>query len=76
MLKRPIGIVFLVYLIIGVIVAWSRGYLHLSLLKAIGSAILAILLWWLPLLGISRRLHQRNTARGSSPSYGAARRAG
>ena len=25
MLKRPIGIIFLVYLIIGVIVAWSRG---------------------------------------------------
>ena len=30
MLRRPIGIIFLVYLIIGVIVAWSRGYLHLS----------------------------------------------
>ena len=57
MLKRPIGIVLLVYLIIGVIVAWSRGYLHLSLLKAIGSAILAILLWWLPLLGISLHIH-------------------
>ena len=49
MLKRPIGIIFLVYLIIGVIVAWEKGYLHLSLLKAVGSAILAILLWWLPL---------------------------
>ena len=57
MLKRPIGIIFLVYLIIGVIVAWARGYLHLSLLKAIGSAILAIRLWWLPLLGISLHIH-------------------
>jgi hypothetical protein len=57
MLKRPIGIIFLIYLIIGVVVAWSRGYLHLSLLKAIGSAILAILLWWLPLLGISLHIH-------------------
>ena len=57
MLRRPIGIIFLVYLIIGVIVAWARGYLHLSLLKAIGSAILAILLWWLPLLGISLHIH-------------------
>jgi hypothetical protein len=57
MFKRPIGIIFLVYLIIGVIVAWEKGYLHLSLLKAIGSAILAILLWWLPLLGISLHIH-------------------
>jgi hypothetical protein len=57
MLKRPIGIIFLIYLIIGVVVAWSRGYLHLSLLKAVASAILAIFLWWLPLLGISLHIH-------------------
>ena len=57
MLKRPIGIIFLIYLIVGVVVAWSQGYLHLSLVKAIGSTILAIALWWLPLLGIS--LHIR-----------------
>ncbi|HEV2372643.1 MAG TPA: hypothetical protein VGS19_10765 [Streptosporangiaceae bacterium] len=53
MLKRPIGIVFLIYLIIGVVIAWEKGYLHVGLLKAILSAILAILLWWLPLLGVS-----------------------
>ena len=75
MLKRPIGIVFLVYLIIGVIVAWSRGYLHLSLLKAIGSAILAILLWWLPLLGISPA-HSVMSVKRSRPNSGAARQAG
>ena len=57
MLKRPINIIILIYLVIGVIVAWSRGYLHLSLLKAVGSAILAILLWWLSLLGISLHIH-------------------
>ncbi len=57
MLKKPIGIIFLIYLIIGVFVAWSRGCLHLSLIKAIGSATLAILLWWLPLLGISLHIH-------------------
>jgi len=57
MLKRPISIIFLIYVIVGVIVAWSRGYLHLSLLKAVGSAILAILLWWLSLLGISLHIH-------------------
>jgi hypothetical protein len=57
MLRRPIGIIFLVYLIIGVVVAWSRGYLHVGLLKGILSAILAILLWWLPLLGVSLHIH-------------------
>jgi hypothetical protein len=57
MFRRPISLVFLIYLIIGVIVAWSRGYLHLWLLKAIASAILAIFLWWLPLLGINLHIH-------------------
>jgi hypothetical protein len=57
MLKRPIGIIVLIYLIIGIVVAWTRGYLGVGLLKAILSAILAILLWWLPLLGVSLHIH-------------------
>jgi len=57
MLKRPIGLVGLIYLVIGVVVAWSRGYLHVGLLKGILSGLLAILLWWLPLLGVSLHIH-------------------
>ena len=57
MLKRPIGIIFLIYLIVGVFIAWAKGYLHLALLKAILSAVFAIFLWWLALLGISLHLH-------------------
>lgn len=57
MFRRPIGLITLLYLIIGIVVAWSRGYLHVSLLKAILSAVLAILLWWLPLLGVSLHIH-------------------
>jgi hypothetical protein len=57
MLRRPIGWFGLIYLVIGFIVAWSRGYLHLSVLKAIASAILAILLWWLTLLGVNLHIH-------------------
>lgn len=57
MLRRPIGIIFIIYVLIGIWVAWSRGYLHLSLLKAILSALLAIFLWWLPLLGVSLHIH-------------------
>jgi hypothetical protein len=57
MLKSPRGIVFLLYVAIGIFVAWAKGYLHLSLLKGILSAVLAILLWWLALLGISLHIH-------------------
>lgn len=57
MLKRPIGIIILIYLIVGVIVAWTRGYIGVGLLKDVLSAILAVLLWWLPLLGVSLHIH-------------------
>ena len=57
MLKRPIGIIVVVYIVVGLAVAWDRGYLTVGLLKDILSAILAILLWWLPLLGVSLHLH-------------------
>jgi hypothetical protein len=57
MLKRPIGIIVVVYIVVGLVVAWDRGYLTVGLLKDILSAILAILLWWLPLLGVSLHLH-------------------
>jgi hypothetical protein len=57
MLKSPRGIVFLLYVAIGVFVAWAKGYLHLALLKGLLSAVLAILLWWLALLGVSLHIH-------------------
>ncbi len=57
MFKRPMSVIVLIYLIVGVVIAWQRGYLHLWLLKAILSAVLAILLWWLALLGVSLHIH-------------------
>ena len=57
MLKRPIGLITLIYIVVGIVVAWTRGYLTAGLLKGVLSAILAILLWWLPLLGGSLHLH-------------------
>jgi hypothetical protein len=48
----------ILYLIIGVIVAANRHYFtHLSALKPIISALLAVLLWPLLLLGISLHIH-------------------
>jgi hypothetical protein len=55
--RRRFGIVGLVYIIIGLVVAWNRGYITVALLKAVLSAILAVLLWWLVLLGVSLHIH-------------------
>jgi hypothetical protein len=50
---RPgISLIGLIYLIIGVFVAWDRGYLDLELLRRVGSALLAVFLWFLVLLGV------------------------
>src|SRR4051794_20183760 len=51
--RRTISLLTLIWLIIGVVVALQRGYITVSLLKAIVSAILAVVLWPLVLLGIS-----------------------
>jgi hypothetical protein len=57
MFKRPVSIVFLIYVIVGIVVAWTRGYITVGLLKGVLSALLAIFLWFLPLLGVSLHLH-------------------
>ena len=54
---RSIGLVGLIYLIIGIAVAWDNDYITGSLLKAFVSALAAIVLWWLPLLGVSLHIH-------------------
>jgi hypothetical protein len=53
---RNISLVTLIYVIIGLVVAWQRGYLTVSLLKAVLSAVLAVLLWFLVLLGVDLRI--------------------
>jgi hypothetical protein len=50
-------LIILVYVLIGIIIAWDRGYIGLALLKAITAALLAILLWWLVLLGVNLDIH-------------------
>ena len=50
---RPhISLVGLIYLIIGVFIAWDRGYITESLIERVISALLAIFLWVLVLLGV------------------------
>ena len=51
----------LIYVIIGIIiglfVAWDRGYASLGWLKTLASALLAVFLWWLVLLGVNVHVH-------------------
>ena len=54
---RRIGLVGLIYIIIGIVVAWEKHYITVDLLKGVLSALLAILLWWLPLLGVNLHIH-------------------
>jgi len=53
MRPRLTGIVGIVYVVVGLIVAQQHHYFNnLGTIKRVGSAILAVLLWWLILLGI------------------------
>jgi hypothetical protein len=54
---RRVSLVFVVYIIIGLVVAWEKHYITVNLLKGLLSALLAILLWWLPLLGVNLHIH-------------------
>jgi hypothetical protein len=54
---RTYSIVFIIYVLIGIFVAFDRGYITISLLKAVLSALLAVFLWFLVLLGVD--LHIR-----------------
>jgi hypothetical protein len=55
---RRWGLFGTIYIIVGIVVAWLHHYITIHLLLLILSALLAIFLWWLPLLGVSLHLHQ------------------
>ena len=57
-MSRTLGaVMFVVYIVIGVVVAAGHQYFeHLDALKPIASAVLAVLLWPLVLFGISLHL--------------------
>lgn len=47
----------IVYVGIGIFIAWDRLYLTVPILKIIASALLVIFLWWLVLLGVNLHVH-------------------
>jgi len=54
---RRFGPLFLIYVGIGVYIAWTHHYLDVHVLKIILQALLAIFLWFLIVLGVD--LHVR-----------------
>ena len=59
-IARPrFGLIPLVWLVVGAIVAATHHYFeHANTLRLVGSAILAVLLWPLLLLGIDLHIHR------------------
>jgi hypothetical protein len=56
-MKRYATVIFLIYIVVGFVIAVSRHYLTIGVLKTVGSALLCIFLWWLPLLGVNLHIH-------------------
>jgi predicted PurR-regulated permease PerM len=50
---RNVSLLVVVWVLVGLVVAVQRGYITAALLRLIVSAVLAVLLWPLVLLGIS-----------------------
>lgn len=55
--RRGISLIGLIYILIGIYVAWQHDYITLDLLKRVASALLAIFLWFLILLGVNLHVH-------------------
>jgi hypothetical protein len=49
--------VFTIWIVVGLVVAWTHTYITVSLLKLLLSALLSIFLWPLVLLGVSLHVH-------------------
>jgi len=50
-------LLLLIYFVVGVFVAWDRHYINLAWLRSVASALLAIFLWFLVLLGVNLHVH-------------------
>lgn len=55
-MKRSAGLIMIIYIVVGIVIAVSKHYITVGLLKSLGSALLGVFLWWLTLLGINLHL--------------------
>ena len=47
----------IIWILIGIVVAWEKNYITVALLKLVLSALLAIFLWPRVLLGVNLHIH-------------------
>ena len=56
MFRRRFSLLGLIYVLVGIYVAWADGYITIRVIKLVLSALLAIFLWPLVLLGVDLRI--------------------
>ena len=56
MIRRRFSLLGLIYVLVGLYVAWANDYIGIRLVKLVVSALLAIFLWPLVLLGVDLRI--------------------
>ncbi|MEV8635555.1 hypothetical protein AB0395_28235 [Streptosporangium sp. NPDC051023] len=54
--RRGISLIGLIYVLVGLYVAWIHHYITPTLLRNIAEALLAVFLWFLVLLGVDLHL--------------------
>jgi hypothetical protein len=54
--RRRFGLLGLIYIVVGIYIAFAENYIGIELLKRVLSALLAIFLWPLVLLGVDLRI--------------------
>jgi hypothetical protein len=55
--RRRFGLLGLIYILVGIYIAFAYDYIGLRLIKLVLSALLAIFLWPLVLLGVDLRVN-------------------
>ena len=56
MFRRRFSLLGLIYVLVGIYIAFAENYIGLRLIKLVLSALLAIFLWPLVLLGVDLRI--------------------
>ena len=57
MVRRRFSLLGLIYVLVGIYIAFAENYIGLRLIKLVLSALLAIFLWPLVLLGVDLRIN-------------------
>ncbi len=57
MLHRRHSWLLIIWIVVGLVVAWERSYITLKIVEVVLSAVLTIVLWPLVLIGVNLHIH-------------------